>query len=978
MDFESRYSELLSKPKDEELISELIILQEEALTENDADIYLKTSHLLFDTYVNLGDFDLASTLFFTILKENRFEAYKTVLEIIDKLVALLLKTEDFNQLDALLKMRERYLTGTPSQQLMQRFYVAVCQEGLKDYQGAIRTLEAITDNISNNNLVSKYLKLAMLYLRISDLKRAESALERAKIFDKSMKNEMFYLVESDLAFQQENYEDALRQFQIFFVRSKIKTRYLDRYILINIRLHQWGEAWRFYKEYLPKIMRSASKNYRLQFYEAGLVLANLVNDIDEIVHLKERIFRLSLSEEEIIDTFDGIKTLLKFNSTQIRFKSNRDVILETFRVLMGLTDLDRLLYITPTSEGLKVYTYKKSLLMEKIYPSLQWQGTVLQTIIEADLDYHLFVKEDILKQTDYLQKTVFTENTYAYIAAFKIAHMDNTDGFMVAFMTKETQFDYSSKLLFTTKSILESKLSVQRLLDHHETRHRLAERLLAMKAFGLFKIEDGILFMQNDAAKKILSTDTDFMTFEEFQKRFTNRRLYLDDFVGQDHLDFEIQMNQQIKKLSCDLWQIDLTIFMLIEDVTLSENKIADMQLEAARTLSYSLNSMHALKRSIESLKEPATLMEFWIQSEKYWHLSRQEKHQIQDKLAKIIEDSAKIHQIALALDEDGGLLLLLSSVDKRVHQRICHEVTSRIKDYYRHLEWNQETLSVLSGAIVIQKNMTFDSILEKLDYTRDEHTKEFPVYYDKFLIADENIIATLHSQWLDFQNKLNVPLVFNQIGNLLTHKIEFYEVVMNHKVLMGSFNDYQRMLKKHHLIKAEFLVRYHTLLRLLTEWITKTHFSIRFALELPAVILIDPKATEELVKKAKRYKIPLESLVFIVDATIDNEFMIQSLSYLKEKRIKIIIQSSLKDCVNLIETVPSLMDYILIDYQEFNESTKTWFNSILSRLRPGIIMKGVDDPQAAQQLKEAKLYVVKGKVLTCDLTELELQSKLS
>jgi SepF-like predicted cell division protein (DUF552 family) len=117
---------------------------------------------------------------------------------------------------------------------------------------------------------------------------------------------------------------------------------------------------------------------------------------------------------------------------------------------------------------------------------------------------------------------------------------------------------------------------------------------------------------------------------------------------------------------------------------------------------------------------------------------------------------------------------------------------------------------------------------------------------------------------------------------------------------------------------------------------------------------------------------------VFIVDATIDNEFMIQSLSYLKEKRIKIIIQSSLKDCVNLIETVPSLMDYILIDYQEFNESTKTWFNSILSRLRPGIIMKGVDDPQAAQQLKEAKLYVVKGKVLTCDLTELELQSKLS
>ena len=200
MDFETRFNELASKPKDEELLQDLITLQEESLKENDADVYLKTSHLLFDTYVNLGDYELATSLFFSILKENRFEAYKTVLDIIDKLVGLLLKTEDFVQLESLLKLRERYLTSNPSQQLMQKFYLAVCQEGQKQYLEAIQTLESITDNISNNNLVSKYLKLSMLYIKIKQYELAKGAFERAKIFDKTMKNEMFYLVASDIAF----------------------------------------------------------------------------------------------------------------------------------------------------------------------------------------------------------------------------------------------------------------------------------------------------------------------------------------------------------------------------------------------------------------------------------------------------------------------------------------------------------------------------------------------------------------------------------------------------------------------------------------------------------------------------------------------------------------------------------------------------------------------------------------------------------
>ena len=979
MDLDIRLHEIAAKPKNEEILSDLIALQEDSLAENASDIYLKTSHMLFDTYVNINDFDAATALFQNILKENRFEAFKTNLEIIDKLVALLLKTEDFLALESLLALRERYLSGGPNVQLMQKFYLSVCQEGLKRYKEAISTLESITDNISNNNLVSKYLKLAMLYLRINDHPAAYGAYNRALIFDKLKKNEMFYLVESDLAFHSENYDESLKAFQAFFLKSKVKSRYLDRYILINIKLGHLSEAWHFYKEYLPKIMRSASKNYRMQFYQAGQLLSEVVNDIDEAVLLKERLAQLNSDKEDIIDSFDGIKALLKYSSSHLLFNSTRDILLETYRVLAQLTDIDRLIYIQPIHDGLNILTYKKGLLMEKSYAYPAWQGTLIESIVNTDLDYHLFVKEDIVTQNDYLQKTPFGPDQFHHILAYKIQGHLGAEGYMVAFLAKDRHFDYVNKLLFTAQSIINQKLSMQKLLDHHESRHRLAERLLAMKEFGLFKIQDELLFMQNDAAKKLIENSNDFIKFEAFQALFVDKKLFIDDLLGKDHLDVTIKTPTGIiKKLSLDLWQIDLDIYFLAEDVTKLDHQIAELQQLAFHPLMYPLTTLHALKDALHKLKEPATLFGFWIHGLELDTLSRSELHQARLMLINAIKEAARTHQLVLALDEDHALWLLVSTTDKRVHQRIASEVLESVMIQWKTLPFIGDNVSLKIGAIIIQKDHDLPTLLDKLELIHLYSSFDsLPAYYDKILIADLNRFDVLKNQFLERLTAKLIPLRYDQVGNLITRKVEFYQARMESESLLGEYSDFLTMIHDHHFESDLFNLTAMTLLNQIAETLTLSTFDVLYGLSIPLVVLKQKSMIEDLHKRVRKAKIPTKNLVWIISEVDDLDSIQTGVSFLKEKGYKIALEACLHLVVAMKQEHYQRFDYVMFDAKHYNEESKPWFDVLIAKIKPMIIMMNVKDALSAESLKLNRLSTIQGPILANNLRFEDLKAKL-
>ena len=965
MDFETRFNELSSKPKDEELLQDLITLQEESLKENDADVYLKASHLLFDTYVNLSDYDLAASLFFSILKENRFEAYKTVLEIIDKLVGLLLKTEDFVQLESLLKLRERYLTSNSLQQLMQKFYMAVCQEGQKQYLEAIQTLESITDNISNNNLVSKYLKLSMLYIKIKQFDPAKAAFERAIVFDKTMKNEMFYLVASDMAFYEKNYEEAMKQFQAFFIKTKVKSRYLDRFIYISIELGKLGEAWHFYKQYLPKIMSSASKNYRMQYYQAGLVLANKVNDIDEVANLHERILGLESNTSEIIDSFDGIKTLLSFASSKIKFNTRREVILETYRVLASLSNFERLLYLFPSMDGLVLYTFKKGLLIEKTLTLQQYHNTILEEIINQDLIFHLFTKEEVLKQVDYLTNALFIENQYTSILAYKISSLQLTDGYMITFIEKDRQFDYINRLLQTTKSILDEKLSIQKLIDHHETLHRLSERLLSMKGFGLFRIEDGLLFLQNTLSKQLLEIEKDFIPFEEFQSKIEGPMIYIDDLLRKDHLEINYHKPSEKCLLSIDIWQVEQCIYLLMEDITYEIKNTETLSLLAHLTETYALNTLHALRKNIEAMKEASSLMKFWIQGMNRVILTRQERHKMIEHLRNLIHTSARSHIICLALDEEEGLLLHCTSTDKRVHQRITKEVVEGMNVYFHQNAHIYAGLSVKVGGIILQKNMAFDEILNNIDKTKMIEPDEFDlVYYDKTIITQESKNQMLLDQFQDFISYRTMPLVFSEIVNLLTKKIEGYETHIDPYFIHGTTNEYHKMIHSYHLEKEHFQLNFQTVINHLVKLENETQHTVKMMIDIPLIVLEDFKTVEELTKRLKRYKYDVELVTFKLNHLYQSKEAIESIRYLKEKGCKIAYQLSIYDAIKLVIESPSLVDYVLIDFNEYNESTSKLFDLMNQYRKIQVITININSSEQLSSMMAFKLYQAMGPVL--------------
>lgn len=961
MDFETRFNELVSKPKDEELIQELTLLQEESIKENDADIYLKTSHLLFDTYVNLGDYDQAVSLFLSILKENRFESYKTLVEIIDKLVQLLLKTEDFIQLDAILSMRERYLTGNPSQQLMQKFYKAVCQEGLKQYYEAIKTLESITDNISNNNLVSKYLKLSLLYLRIKQPLQAKEAFERAKIFDKTMKNEMFYLVASDIAFNDQQYEEALKYFQAFFIKTKVKIRYLDRFIYINIELNKLGEAWRFYKEYLPKVMKSASKNYRMQFYQAGLTLAGKVNDIDEIAILNERIRSLQSVNEEVIDSFDGIKVMLTFSSVKIRFKSVREIILETYRVLASLSDFNRLLYLFPTLDGLTLYTYKKGLLIEKVLSRQDYQGTVLESIIDQDLAFHLFTKEDILKEKDYLTKSPFNENEYQSILAYKISSSSNVEGYLIAMTEKDRQFDYINRLLWTTKAILEEKIAMHRLIDHHETMHRLSEKLLSSKNLALYKIEDNLLYLQNEESKKQLECEEDFITFEDFQKKIEGPMIYIDDLLRKDDFDIKIKRTSGTATYHVNLWQVDMAIYLLLENITPKLKSEEDLSLLAHINETYQLNTLHALRKSIEAMQVSSTLMGFWIMGEGLFVLKRPERHKLYQALQNMITESSRTHLISLALDEEEGLLLHLATVDKRITQRIFTEIKKSMNDLLNSEEYLHANLDIKIGAVVIQKNMSFSDILNGLDKTRFEETGDNLIYYDKTIITKENQYQLLKEQYQTLMNQKRIPLTFSEIGNLLTKKIEGYFVNVDEYILHGKIEDFHAMIDEHHLKINCFNLVLASVIQSLSDLNLATSHTVLMMISLPAEVLINSDLLEESLKKIRRNKIPLDRFVFRIDRLDIAYQQFEVLTYMKEKGVRLAFDVTIFQALELMSTHPSLVDYLLISSDSMSDATKHWFEALSRYMKQKTVI--IDKNQLIQPdtLREAKVYLVSG-----------------
>ena len=144
---ETKFEALKKEKKTVELLNQLKILLKESKTNKNYSLALDIFLYEIEIMRFLRMHEEAINLLEEELKKDEFQTNEQRTKLYDELIKTLLRTEDFMKLEYVLMQRERFLIN-PHQKVMQKFYYAVCYEGLAEYEKAIDSLKSIKDNIS--------------------------------------------------------------------------------------------------------------------------------------------------------------------------------------------------------------------------------------------------------------------------------------------------------------------------------------------------------------------------------------------------------------------------------------------------------------------------------------------------------------------------------------------------------------------------------------------------------------------------------------------------------------------------------------------------------------------------------------------------------------------------------------------------------------------------------------------------------------
>ncbi|MBN2540804.1 MAG: hypothetical protein JXB08_04695 [Bacilli bacterium] len=768
MDLSQQLETLKQSKRSVETLKQLEALLEIAKTESETETAIEIIKQMVEIMRYLRMHSEAIHLLET---ESDFELYSSKsdhLTLIDELIKTLLRTEDFIKLESVLLHRERFLTND-HQKVMQKFYLAVCYEGLEEYKKAIDTLKQIQDNISSSNLVSKYLKLAMLSLKENHIQEAKEHYDHAVKFDRYQKNPIFLLTESDILAAEGNYQEALSKYQEYFVKSKNKHRYLDRYILINIKLQRLDEAWRFYQEYLPTMKQVISKNYRLIFYQAAIELVKLLQNTEEIKKLEFLIEELE-PEPPMLHTFDSVYRLLSSGFRSKRFQKPRDVVMHVFSAIESIYKFQKLLFIAPSKDHYLFYHYSKGLLLEKEVHPAHLAETILERIIAQKPITELYGYDDIIGYQRGVYKTVDT----MYVFANGIEREKEFNQF-IAYSSELDHFDIQQKLVLLAAELL------RKLLHDFDQVHLIDERmqeysnLLNRLDGGIIKIEQNTIYFENDQAKLLFGVTADYLAFEEFQT-YLDHQVFLDDFLYTDRLLLKLKDQRM---LECLITKTDFIIsaYIQILEVTNQTKSINPF---------YPLPDERQLEFDFSETRSPKTICLIDIRNyQEYLRDYNHETYQAKlDQLKLGIEEVSRQHFRGLYLESFSNLYLVIDNTDKRVTKRITDQLVKL-----------QTSLDLRLSLMQINHSLKTDKLiqLKVLNALTDEQNKV--IFDNKNFRYNQELSKTILINVNKFIEAKRVPLCFTSVHDASTQEIKFYMVSVSQQAMLGENKTLERVL---------------------------------------------------------------------------------------------------------------------------------------------------------------------------------------
>ncbi len=961
MALDELYLEYANEPLTEDLFNKLCVMQKQALAEKNMSVYTNTILLMAKYHESVQDYDQAVEILKNSLKEENLEDYSQIVSIIDTLVGLLLKTEDFAELEQVLNYRERFLEHKKSYQLMQKFYLAVCYEGLKQNQKAISCLLDVEDTMSNNNLVSKYLKLSLLYILEKKYSEAKAMYEHAKIFDPDTKNSMFHLVHSDICFYQSDYAGALEAYQNYFISTKNKFRYLDRFIYISIKLENYQEALDFYHEYLSLMEKQISKHAKKMFYEAGIELYTVLKDVGSAALLKEKIANLYIKEAFHVDSFFDLYTLLDKTKSSILISNPRDAVLDIFRQISELFKFSRLVFLYLADDGFVTLTFSKGLLMEKQYVYDSIKSTLIDKIMSANASYQLYSQADLCEIPDYLDKETMTMAMFCI--AKKTIQPVYPNGTLLVFLDNASSFDRANKLFLFANALLEDKLenvSFQTQLTKTSVPFRESINVLGK---GLISIEKGLVYFLNDLAKSLFESSAEFMRFDELQKFITSKnKIFLDDFLHHDTLEiYFVLPSGKTSIFEFRIWHHELVIYALVQDIT------DQKRIEATREREQRGHSFYGLKNLIELenayLNSNPAKAFLVIRIENFPVIASHYEQSVLLELASELEKASKASARGYFQDlysiSQAVFIMALKTADKRVIDRIGKEISEI--DYSRYVSI---PLSTGVGCLLLSKPVPPSTIIEMLLKLSnvDLHPLGTVFYMNKLKSAREELLSSLI---LSIKNALDnqlITLEYFPIGAWEKREIHFLEASISSRLLFGNNTDFRDSLTKGNLLSKYESAFSKALVKDIKTYNQHANKTLGFIYRLDPQAIRSQTIFESIIKDFTKSKSIQKQIIICLDySAMGHGECLKIAGRLLELGFKLALCNWFVNFPGAELKKLSIFDLVFIEESDMTNGSDVWIMNIKDHFPTGVIYDHKNTSLRRSFLLEKKLNLIKG-----------------
>jgi hypothetical protein len=867
---------------------------EKILLENQANSSLYMD-CLFD-FVNFltvkKDYENVIKVLEVPLKDNFIQDKFERLEIVNKLISVLLKVEDFVKLKSALINRED-LISKETDQLMQKFYYAVCYEGLNENLEAIKVLETIKDNISNQNLVNKYLKLSMLYLKINDYDLAKKFYHVALKYDKVKKNPTFLLAECDLLVHEKNFLKALEVYQDYFIKTNNKYRYLDRYINIQIELNQLAEAYDFYQKHLGIMKRVLSKQSRIKFYQAAVKLMKRLKNQEEEAMLDGLILEIQDSFMPLNNLFDYLFNFLK-NNYSLQFLKEREIIHALFNEISQTMVFSKLVYVKIEDGVVKLKHFTKGLLLEKDLEANDNSNNIYQDLLKNEI-FNLY-DETMLKR---FKDDPFLKADDKYVMVKEIKEFE-----YLVFYSKGNDF-YNALKFFEINAIIAEKLLYD--FNKHSFNLKLLKNLLDIfdqEEYGLFLLKENNLHLLNNSAKSLLSSSKDYLSMEDFQSRLV-KNIYVDELILNNSITLKYQA-KDIVNINFQIFKDDLDIYLLGKK---------EKEIVVAR-------KYHDYRYLLdEVIGEDNSIILFNLRN--YQDFMNDYSYTRYDNLLntiyEVVRVSARNYYQNLYLEGMDNLYLILKTKDKRIIKRIYDDVfKATIKDVD------------IRASLVYLKNSITKSDLEDLKYLNALTSTEIRFLQDnKNYRTNREIARTI----LENVNKIlaenNIKLSYQLVVNWQTNAFKLIYVDVLNRVLLGNKDSLVRVIKANNLEVSWDGLMISTLIK----DVRLTNFKGKFLIDLAVKTLDNQLEMQKIVKKLNNKSFNRCEVIYVLNYQDFLERDIKELSHIKIGFKNVLANFKLKDLEIL-----KLAEYVVLDSEEVGLSACGYLLKILNELDIKII----------------------------------------